>query len=54
MKIIVTDPDEKRYDLTSIVKDNIQLSSSIENITAQMEYELAYNYRENMPYHTID
>jgi len=54
MKIIVTDPDGKRYDLTSIVKDNIQLSSSIENITAQMEFELAYNYRENMPYHTID
>ena len=44
MKIIVTDPDSKRYDLTSIVKDNIQLSSSIDNITAQMEFELAYNY----------
>ena len=54
MKIIVTDPDSKRYDLTSIVKDNIQLSSSIDNITAQMEFELAYNYREDMPYHTID
>lgn len=54
MKIIVTDPDNKRYDLTSIVKDNIQLSSSIDNITAQMEFELAYNYREDMPYHTID
>ena len=54
MKIIITDPDGKRYDLTSIVKDNIQLSSSIDNITAQMEFELAYNYRENMPYHTID
>ena len=54
MKIIVTDPNSKRYDLTSIVKDNIQLSSSIDNITAQMEFELAYNYREDMPYHTID
>lgn len=54
MKIIVTDPDTKRYDITSIVKDNIQLSSDVDSITAQMDFELAYNYREGLPYHPID
>lgn len=54
MKLFVTDPDGKRYDISSIVKDNIQLSSDIDNITAQMDFELAYNYREGLPYHPID
>lgn len=54
MKIFITDPDSKRYDLTSVVKGDIQLSSDIDNITAQMDFELAYNYREGLPFHPID
>lgn len=54
MKVIITNPEQKRYDISSLVKDNIQLSSNIDNITAQMDFELAYNYREKLPFSPID
>lgn len=54
MKVIITTPEQKRYDISSLVKDNIQLSSNIDNITAQMDFELAYNYREELPFSPID
>ncbi|RRD38821.1 hypothetical protein EII29_09860 [Leptotrichia sp. OH3620_COT-345] len=54
MRVIITNPEQKRYDVSSLVKDNIQLSSNIDNIAAQMDFELAYNYREKLPFSPVD
>ncbi len=54
MKLIIINPEGKRYDISSLVKDNVQLSSNLDNITAQLDFELAYNFREKLPFSPID
>ena len=53
LKLFIISPDGKRYNISSITKDSISLSSNIDNIVCEMEFELAYNYRDKLPFSPI-
>ena len=54
LKLFIISPAGKRYNISSITKDSISLSSNIDNIICEMEFELAYNYRDKLPFSPIE
>lgn len=54
MKVIIVNPMGDRFDISGIINDNIQLSSNLDNFPLELNFELAYNYREHLPFSPID